>query len=433
MTLTTDPGTDRAPSTTPSSTTLRDRARELAPVIRERAAEVETQRFVHAETVDAMVEAGFFRAFQPSRFGGLEAPPEDFFGSIVELGKACPSTSWILGILGIHAWEFAQMGLEVQEEVWGDDPTTLVSSSYAAQGKATPVPGGYRLKGEWRSSSGIVHSTWSVVGAIVPRQVEGHDEPVPNAMSFLLPHDDPSVTIIDDWYTMGLAGTGSRRIVLDDVFVPEHRSIDRDVLIAKAGPGLAVNTSPLYQLPYGAMYIGPGSAPAIGAGWGFYQEFLAKAAQTVRRTDGVRLSEDRLIMWRLAEAHARLSDMEIVMLHRYRELYAKVCAGQTLSPEEQALAAFDLSRCGGAAVDAVTSLMPSLGAGVVYSGNTLQRFYRDVLTMRQHGTQDPDNNFAKVIAAQFGRNDYVGFHLALTPEAEEAARQRATGGGNAAG
>lgn len=404
--------------------TLRDRAKALAPKIHERADDNERNRVVADESIQEMIEAGLFRALQPKRYGGLEAPPEDFFGAMVEISRACPSTGWVLGILGIHVWEFAQMNLEVQDEVYADDPTTLVSSSYAAQGSATPVPGGYRLKGEWRSSSGIMHASWSVVGAKVPRAVAGSDELVPNSMSFLLPLNDPDVTIVDDWYTLGLAGTGSRRIVLDDVFVPEHRAVDRDVLVMKAGPGLDVNTSPLYRLPYGAMYIGPGSAPAIGGGWGFLDEYIRQASKYTRRINNMRISEDRLSMSRLAHAHALLSDMEIVMLHRYRELYETACAGQEITREQQALAAFDLSRCASAAVEAVTGLMPTLGAGVVYSSNRLQRLLRDVMTMRQHGTQDPDVHMTNVAGALYGR-EATGDQFALPNNVAQAALQRA--------
>lgn len=403
--------------------TLRNRARKLAPAIAERAEANEANRVVDQRSVDEMIEAGLFRAFQPRRFGGLEAAPEDWFGAMVEISRACPSTGWVLGILGIHVWEFAQMSLEVQEEVYGDDPNTLVSSSYAPQGKAEIVPGGYRLTGEWRSSSGICHATWSVVGAKVPRPVPGTDEVVPNSMSFLLPHDDPNVKIVDDWFTMGLAGTGSRRIVLDGVFVPEHRSIDRDVMVMKRGPGLEYNTSPLYKLPYGAMYIGPGSAPAIGGGWGFFDEFVAQASKYKSSTTGLSPIDDRLVQSRVAEAHALLSDMEIVMLHRYRELYETACAGKEITPQQQALAAFDLSRCGRAAVQAVTSLMPSLGAGVVYSSNRLQRWLRDVLTMRQHGTQNSDMMIANVVNSVLG-GEVSGDQFALSKEVAQATLKR---------
>lgn len=404
-----------------SEPTLRERAKALAPAIAERAAQAERDRKAHDDSIAEMRQAGLFRALQAKRFGGEEASPEDFYGAVLEISKACPSTGWVLGILGVHPWEFAQMTLEVQEEVFGDNPDTLVSSSYAPQGTAVEVDGGYRLNGEWRSSSGIPHATWSVVGAVVHRDGE-----VPNLRSFLLPLNDPSIKIVDDWYTMGLAATGSRRIVLDDVFVPKYRSIDRDMLRANAGPGLKVNTSPLYRLPQMTVYIGPGSAPAIGAAYGFLEEFKRQSAARVRRNDGTNLGQDRIVELRVAEGGAKLRAMENTLLTAYRQMYEIVCSGRDLTPEEGAIFTYDLSRAAMNVTDVAYDLMPLLQAGVVYQSNPLQRYYRDLLTMRQHGTQDVTLTMTGAAAAEYGRP--IMGPGGVTTEILAAVRERAARG-----
>jgi hypothetical protein len=50
----------------------------------------------------------------------------------------------------------------------------------------------------------------------------------------------------------------------------------------------------------------------------------------------------------------------------------------------------------------VRLLFETMGASAVYSTNPLQRFYRDVLTMRQHGTQDPGRGALVVARTELG-------------------------------
>ena len=194
-----------------------------------------------------------FRAFQSRRFGGLECHPADFFGAIIELAKACPSTGWILGIMGIHQFELANLSLKLQEEVLGEDPDSLVSSSYAPQGKVRRVEGGFVLDGQWKSSSGVDHASWLVLGGIEqPAASEG----APVARIFYLPRGDAAV--LDDWQVMGLSGTGSKSVVLREVFVPDYRTGLRGGFQGNDAGATRINDSPLYRLPQSLMYLLPG-------------------------------------------------------------------------------------------------------------------------------------------------------------------------------
>ena len=406
-----------APSQTEQTLSLRERAKKLAPAIAERAAEVDQLRHVHDDSIQELVDAGLTRAMQPRRWGGEEGSPEDFYSAVIEISKACTSTGWVLCILGQHNWEMAHMHPQLQEELYGSDPTTLLSSSYAQQGTAERVPGGYRLNGRWRSSSGIHHAKWSVVGADV---VIG-EEKIPH--NFVVPLTDAEV--IDDWYVLGMRGTGSRSIVLDNVFVPDYRAIDREVLLVKAGPGLRLNTGPLYQVPQGVLYSTVAAAPALGAGWAFYEEFKAQASRYKRRVDQAAFSQEKTVLLRIADARAALSDAEIVSTFRQREAYERTVAGDTMSQEDLARSIFDMSRCARAVQYVASLLMPNLTAGVVYDSNPLQRLYRDILVARQHGTQNVDLSGATVAGMELGLPPTSIFLLSAERRAaaEERARQ----------
>ena len=190
---------------------------ELRPTLRDRAQETEDARRIPAESIKALQQSGFFRLLQPKRYGGFEADPVAFYTAVKMLAGACGSTGWVSSILGIHPWNVALFDDRAQQEVWGEDQDTLISSSYAPMGKSEIVEGGYRLSGKWSFSSGCDHGTWALLGG--PAFKDG--KPV-DFLTYLVPISD--YTINDVWRTVGLRGTGSNDIVVDDVFVPEHRS-----------------------------------------------------------------------------------------------------------------------------------------------------------------------------------------------------------------
>src|SRR5450432_237526 len=189
--------------------------RDLLPVLRDRAQQTEDARVVPAESVKALAETGFFRLLQPARFGGHEADPLTFYTAVRLVASACGSTGWVSSVLGVHPWHLGLFPLQAQEEVWGDDRGTRVSSSYAPTGRAQEVPGGHRLTGRWSFSSGCNHATWVLLGGIV---LDDDGKPT-DFRTFLLPASD--YTIDDVWDTVGLRGTGSNDIIVDGVFVPE--------------------------------------------------------------------------------------------------------------------------------------------------------------------------------------------------------------------
>ncbi|MBK8957901.1 MAG: acyl-CoA dehydrogenase family protein [Proteobacteria bacterium] len=131
----------------PAGDELRRRAQALVPERRERAADCERGASVPAATIAAFEDAGFFRILQPALYGGYEMWPTEFFEVVTILARGCPSSAWVLSVLGIHNWEAGLIDPAVAEALWRDDPDVRFSSSYAPFGKARRVAGGYRLEG----------------------------------------------------------------------------------------------------------------------------------------------------------------------------------------------------------------------------------------------------------------------------------------------
>jgi len=222
---------------------LIERAKGLATALRERAGETSNMRRLPDATWRDLIASGILRGLQPARWGGGEVHPREFYSAVSEIARAEGCAGWVAGIIGVHPWETALYPKETQEEVWGSDPTTMNSSSFAPTGKAERVGGGYCLNGRWSFSSGCDHCGWVNLGAIAGG-IEINGQQLPNFRSYLLPRKD--YCIDDNWHVAGLAGTGSKDIIVDNAFVPEPRSISHwDMALGRAMPGWEVNPAPL--------------------------------------------------------------------------------------------------------------------------------------------------------------------------------------------
>ena len=183
----------------PSEKDLVPNARALKAALTARIPQADELRRVPDETIADFRQAGFFRMLQPARWGGLEVDPQTFFDVQMTVASACPSSAWVLGVVAVHSWQLALFPLAAQEEVWGTDSSTLISSSYAPTGKVTRADGGYRISGRWSFSSGCDHCQWIFLGGFVPPEVEGKP---PEMRTFLLPRSD--YRIDDNWQVVGL-------------------------------------------------------------------------------------------------------------------------------------------------------------------------------------------------------------------------------------
>ena len=197
----------------------RARAQSAPGPARARAVHAEQLRRLPDETFKDFQALGLFRCIQPKRYEGYELDPGTFYQAIMEVGAVCGSTAWVLGVVGVHNWHLALFPPQAQEDVWGEDTSVQLSTSLAPTGTVERVDGGFRLRGRWSFSSMCDHCQWAVLGGVVPPLREGDP---PDARTFLVPRRDYAIE--DNWYVMGLSGTGSKNLVVADAFVPEYRT-----------------------------------------------------------------------------------------------------------------------------------------------------------------------------------------------------------------
>ena len=370
---------------------------DLLPVLRERAQEAEDARSVPAESVKSLTEIGFFRLLQPARFGGLEADPVTFLTAVRLIASACGSTGWVASVVGVHPWQLALFPLQAQEEVWGADTNTRMSSSYAPTGRAETVAGGHRLTGRWSFSSGCDHATWVLLGAIVP-DADG----VPaDFRTFLLPASDYAID--DVWDTVGLRGTGSNDIVVSDAFVPEHRSLSFNDVFRCVCPGQEANPAPLYRLPYGSLFSYAITTPIIGIASGAYEAHVAYQKERVRASYvGQKAWEDPHAQVRVAEAAADLDSAWLALERNMAELMGHARAGEKIPLPLRLRVRRDQVRGTGQAINAVDRLFENSGGRALRRGTPIQRFWRDAHAGRVHAINDPERALTMFGRGEFG-------------------------------
>ena len=370
--------------------------RDLLPTLRERAQETEDRRVLPAETVKALAEIGVFRLLQPTRFGGLEADPITFFTAVRLISSACGSTGWVTSVVGVHNWQLALFPDEAQHEVWADDPATRMSSSYAPTGRVTKVEGGYRLQGRWSFSSGCDHATWVLLGGIVPETGTP-----PDFRTFLLPASD--YRIEDVWNTVGLRGTGSNDIVVEDAFVPTHRSLSFTDTARCLCPGQAVNPGPLYRVPYGSLFPYAITVPVIGMATGAYEAHVAYTRERVRAAyAGVKAAEDPFAQVRVATAASEIDGAWLALEHNLRELMGYTTAGQKIPMPLRVRIRRDQVRGTTQSIAAVDRLFENSGGRALAVGTPIQRFWRDAHAGRVHAVNDPERALVMFGTAEFG-------------------------------
>ncbi|HEY4405216.1 MAG TPA: acyl-CoA dehydrogenase family protein [Xanthobacteraceae bacterium] len=361
---------------TPTPAELIARARAMIPVLAARAAAAEAERALPEETIADMQAAGFFRVLQPRRFGGYEMDMATYFEIQLALGQGDMSVAWVYGVVGVHPWLLGLIDDRAAHDVWGDDDTMLVSSSLMPAGAVTRVPGGFRLRGRWKFSSGCQHCGWAFLGVNTAL-----DPAAPaDRCVLLVPRSD--YQIVDTWHVAGLKATGSHDIVVDDAFVPAHRVLQFIDAFRGEAPGLAVNTSPLYRLPFGQIFVRGVSTAALGALQGMLDAFLAYGAARVSR--GGRTADDPVAQLAVAEAAAAIDEMKTILLRDFRTLAAFAERGELpplkLRMEYKLHSALVAERCSTLAA----RLFRATGGIGIYSDQPFGRMLADINAGRQH-------------------------------------------------
>ena len=358
------------------------RARELAPLLRQRSLRTEQERRVSSETVAVLIASGLMRVGNPVRFGGLGHDYDAVLDVTMELGKACGATAWCYAVWQSHNWMIGNFPLQTQEDYYSGGPDTIASTAVSVvQASAVQVDDGYRLSGRWNLSSGCDSAQWFLLAA------QSQAAP-PQRLMMLVPAEQ--VQIIDNWHVSGLRGTGSKDVSVEDVFVPAHRA---GSLAHHFGWELHRRAS--YRLPLMNIWPYTLASPVVGMAQGALDEFTKSLTG---KTGPGRTAESVALQLRLAESASEVDAARLILRSDCKEMLGKAERDEEFSDVEQTRYRRNQAYVTLTCVRAIDRLFAASGGHSLYDEKPMQRFQRDATAAAHHSALYWDSS-----AAAFGR------------------------------
>ncbi|HTI15866.1 MAG TPA: hypothetical protein VL461_15080 [Dictyobacter sp.] len=372
---------------------------KLLPLVQEYIPQSEQLRRQPVETIQAMLDAKMARVLMPKQWGGYELSFDLFVRMTTEVAKVDASAGLCFSFLLIHPWFLALFPEQAQRDVWSSTPDVALATSLAPQGQASRVAGGYQLKGRWAWSSGVDHCSWNMLTALVtPSPAGGALE----RRIFLLPRSD--YEILDTWHVAGLKASGSNDVIVQDAFVPEHRTVN--LLDLARGMRSRATTSPLYSLPLFSVFPISLTSVLVGSALGAYETWKGHSHKHLAvLTDPVKLAIMAPLYVRVAEIATTLDTVQL-LLQRALTTFSD---GGPLTDPIRMRNRRDFAYIAHTCQKIVNTVYESCGAWANFDWHHVQRHWRDCNALAAHTAFKFD-----VIGQIFGRAE-----LGLPQETQE--------------
>lgn len=369
-------------------------ARGLVPELRKLSPRINKARAVPVEVIAMLSDGGLMGLARPRMYGG----PELDVGLIFEIGRVLAegdgSTAWVYCVTNSHDHLVGLYPKEVQDAYWSS-ARPLCASSYQPQGKVERVEGGFRLTGQWGFSSGIDHCDWVVVGSLIFPEAGP-----PTLGLFMLERGE--FEVIDDWYVMGLSGTGSKSVAVRDLFVPAERVLDNADIFAGNTPGAKIHANPLYSASIWLLFGYSILAPTTGIARAAYNETVAAMRAKAVSPDPTFPPRRAGIEMRLAEISVKLEACELLFQTSLEETEGLIMAGKPVSDEIRTRNRRNQAYIARTCREIVDSMMQMAGGRGLREDAPIQRALRDIYAISAHPGGNLDSAFGSFGAVVLG-------------------------------
>jgi 3-hydroxy-9,10-secoandrosta-1,3,5(10)-triene-9,17-dione monooxygenase len=373
------------------STTASDalaRTRELIPELRERAAQTALDRRLPQVNVDALRRAGSLKTVQATRNGGYALGIHNHLDIMSALGEGCGSTAWVAGVVQAHSWLLSHFPEQGQDDVYAGNADALVSAVIGPRGKAVRTADGFRLEGVWPFGSGCERAEWLLLGAVV---FDDAGKEVDPSGLFIVPTS--SVTIKDDWFVSGLAGTGSCTMVTSGIDVPVHHFLSFSDLIMgnrptadRHGDDWVQNCAPVPVL----------TIALCGGAIGIAKQALADFPSVIKGKVIAYTADPQephpFTHIRLGDAASRIREGELLLYAVADELDATAQAGGEVPFLRRAEMRNDCATAVRRLLEGVEILFRESGATGVRTASPINRALADLQTINNHGLTKLETN-----------------------------------------
>ncbi|CEA08718.1 Flavin-dependent monooxygenase, oxygenase subunit HsaA [Arthrobacter saudimassiliensis] len=375
-------------------------------VLSERAEELRSYGQVNEDlgklndaTVDILRASGVMKLLAPVEYGGTRAHPVEFAETVMKIASLDGAAGWVAGVVGVHPWELELMPPKLQEEIWGADEDTWISSPYAPMGVATPVEGGYRFSGHWQFSSGTDHAQWVILGAFLG-DAEGKPVTPFRSLHVVVPRADYTI-VEDSWDVVGLRGTGSKDIIIKDVFVPDYRVVDQTDLFEGRVAREAGKDEPIHRMPFYCLFPLGLTSAVIGIAEGALDAYLNYQRDRIQ-INGFKGAEDPYNMYVVSEAAGEIRASRAALLDNISRIYDTVGSGREVSLEQRAVGRRTQIQAAWRATAAVDTILSRSGGNGLRMNNPVQRFWRDAHMGLAHAIHVPGPTYHAAIMTQLG-------------------------------
>ena len=382
-----------APSPTlPTRADLIADTEAIVDLLRANAAESERERRVAPASVAAMAEVGLWRILTPRTHGGAEAGLRAQVDTARIVATADPAAGWVQMVCNAHVWMVSSFPAQCQQEVFAAGPDCRVPGTLAAQGRAKRVEGGWQLNGRWQFASGVDHGDWLMVGAVADHLPESPNR----ALHLVIPKAD--MVVDDTWYTLGLRGTGSKDIVAEEVFVPEHRSLPTRLLFDGLSPHGEGHATHINRLPVLVCLAVQFAGAVVGIAEGALQLHVERTRTRRDAYTGAPKAEAAGAQMRIAESATEIQVARSLMERAADRCDEVAITGERLTIEERAELKWHTTYVGELCRRATERIFAGAGAHAIYDDSVLQARFRDINTACHHAVVDFDDN-----AQMYGR------------------------------
>jgi indole-3-acetate monooxygenase len=355
-------------------------ARDIGPLLRDNAQHSDRQSRLPTESVAIMRDAGLFRMYVPRSLGGSEVDPVTHTRVQEELSRNDSAAGWALQGNAASAWWASRLPTETAEEIYSTGPDTFLAASFPFPVEAVAVNGGFRLTGQRPFASNVSEASWIWLTAL---EVED-GQPVivggaPVVRAAFFPARD--ATIVPTWDTLGMRGTDSNDVSLEDLFVPETRTF-RIGVDHTPGP---LFQGPLYRIPAMALVGSIVPAVSLGVAREAVDELLRIAEGKVPFASTTVLRERASAQAKVGRAEGSLRAARTYLYDRIERAWDRTIAGDELSLEDRTELLLASVQAVAASTHAVELAYSAAGTNAIYRRSRLEQHFRDSQVLKQHG------------------------------------------------
>ncbi len=334
--------------------------------IRARRQEFEDQKYISQDIIERFKQIGVYRALVPKRFGGDEKSPSEFLQMVEAISAADGSAGWVASF-GMNPAYLASLPVETIEEVWKDSPDIVFAGGIFPPQPAKRVDGGFQVKGRWQFGSGCMGAMVCGVG-IMPDDGES----LPRMA--VMPRDQLSIE--PAWDVIGMVGTGSHDLVVDNVYVAEKWTFTRG-----GKPNL---DDPFFSYPSLAFAAQVLSVTTLGLAREALDVVQAMAAGRKSITGAPNLGDREYVQIELAKAEAKLRSSRAFFYEATDEAWETIQQGDKPSDHQVSMIRLAATNLTHECAEAVRMAYEVTGMTGTYNDHPLSRIMRDSMMCTQH-------------------------------------------------